>query len=166
MLQKTWFPILTLADWTVSASPLSYSFYAAFMMHQKLAPFTSVLAFFSSTCPKLSNGVGRFSQNFERISILGKCIGLPCRRELKWLNRRVRRFIYLDIWPGASFSLTWLAADGWKLMSVNTALIVLYCWERSAPWSARQSPVAGVLDEPYSQLIPLNGVAVQARQST
>ncbi len=26
-------------------------------------------------------------------------------------------------------------------------------------------PVAGVLDEPYSQLIPLSGVAVQARQS-
>jgi hypothetical protein len=25
---------------------------------------------------------------------------------------------------------------------------------------------AGVLDDPYSQLIPLNGVAVQARQST
>jgi hypothetical protein len=28
------------------------------------------------------------------------------------------------------------------------------------------SAVAGVLDEPYSQLIPLSGVAVQARQST
>ncbi len=28
------------------------------------------------------------------------------------------------------------------------------------------TPVAGVLDEPYSQLTPLSGVAVQARQST
>ncbi len=28
------------------------------------------------------------------------------------------------------------------------------------------STVAGVLDEPYSQLTPLNEVAVQARQST
>jgi hypothetical protein len=27
-------------------------------------------------------------------------------------------------------------------------------------------PVAGVLVEPYSQLTPLNGVAVQARHST
>ncbi len=30
----------------------------------------------------------------------------------------------------------------------------------------RQFPVAGILDEPFSQLIPLSGVAVQARQST
>jgi hypothetical protein len=30
-------------------------------------------------------------------------------------------------------------------------------------WS---SPVLGVLDKPYSQLTPLSGVAVQARQST
>jgi hypothetical protein len=29
-----------------------------------------------------------------------------------------------------------------------------------------QDPVAGVLDEPYSQLTPLSGVAEQARQST
>jgi hypothetical protein len=28
------------------------------------------------------------------------------------------------------------------------------------------SPVVGVLDKPYSQLISLSGVAVQARQST
>jgi hypothetical protein len=28
-----------------------------------------------------------------------------------------------------------------------------------------QVPVAGVLDEPYSQLTPLSGVAVQARQA-
>jgi hypothetical protein len=30
----------------------------------------------------------------------------------------------------------------------------------------RQFPMAGVLDESYSQLTPLSGVAVQARQST
>jgi hypothetical protein len=30
----------------------------------------------------------------------------------------------------------------------------------------RESSVAEVLDEPYSQLTPLSGVAVQARQST
>jgi hypothetical protein len=29
-----------------------------------------------------------------------------------------------------------------------------------------QTDVAGVLDEPYSQLTPLRGVAIQARQST
>jgi hypothetical protein len=32
--------------------------------------------------------------------------------------------------------------------------------------SMRTSPVAGVLKEPFSQLNPLSGVAVQARQST
>jgi hypothetical protein len=31
---------------------------------------------------------------------------------------------------------------------------------------AKKRAVAGVLDEPYSELSPLSGVAVQARQST
>ncbi len=30
---------------------------------------------------------------------------------------------------------------------------------------AKEAAVVGVLDEPYSQLAPLSGVAVQARQS-
>ncbi len=38
-------------------------------------------------------------------------------------------------------------------------------WQ-SAIVSHLQHSVAGVLDEPNSQLIPLSGVAVQARQST
>ncbi len=33
------------------------------------------------------------------------------------------------------------------------------------PVSQQDQPVTGVLDEPYSQLSPLSGVAVQARQS-
>jgi hypothetical protein len=32
--------------------------------------------------------------------------------------------------------------------------------------TGKRTPVASVLDEDYSQLTPLNGVAVQARQST
>ncbi len=42
-------------------------------------------------------------------------------------------------------------------------------FSRLRAWSAKDRtspPVAGVLDESYSQLTPLSGVAVQARQST
>ncbi len=43
---------------------------------------------------------------------------------------------------------------------------ILLCCEQYIVVVPQHSIVAGVLDEPYSQLTPLSGVAVQARQST
>jgi hypothetical protein len=38
--------------------------------------------------------------------------------------------------------------------------------KKAQPYGRQSEPMEGVLDEPYSQLTPLSGVAVQARQST
>jgi hypothetical protein len=50
-----------------------------------------------------------------------------------------------------------VAADRTQRRHHNVTSLLISCYLKA---------VAGVLDEPYSQLIPLIGVAVQARQST
>jgi len=53
-----------------------------------------------------------------------------------------------------------------KVPSKEKKVSCLYFYRYRRSEGGQGTPVAGVLDEPYSQLVPLSGLAVQARQST
>jgi hypothetical protein len=60
----------------------------------------------------------------------------------------------------------WSTCD-WTILVSNPLYLIPADQIESNLWARRAAaPVAGVLDEPYSQLTPFSGVAVQARQST